>query len=678
MQRLLLVLTATAAIASEVTPVQKVIQLLDNMKDKGRKEMEEEQVQYAKFKQFCEQTLIDKTRSIDEATDKMEVLEADIQSSVSEAERLTNEIAVHTADIEAAKAEKANATSIRETERADFSETLKDYTESIDAIGRALKALKDNSKKVALVQLSAARNLKMLPKDALSSIDAYLSDAGNQAKEPEAPSLLMEAASAGEDQAPAPKTYESSSGGVISMLEGLQDKFVDERVALEKEEAAKKHAYELLALRLSAQEAQGKKDLQEKTEFKAKKLQAKATAEGDLEDTTSERSSDKKYHDDLKATCAKKASDFEVRQKTRAEELEAVGKAKDIIAGGAVAGSAEKHLPGLLQKTAGSALALLRMDSADPGQAQVAKFLQQQAAQLNSRVLSALAVRVGDDPLAKVKKMIEQLIVKMNQQANEEADKKAWCDTEMATNKATREDKTDSVDSIKSEIDELNAAVGKLGEEVATMSAEVSELNEAMKSATEIRQKEKEKNLATIKDAKEAQAAVAQALNVLKEFYAAAADATAFVQTSSSVVSGQPEVFGDEPYTGMGGAQGGVVGMLEVIESDFARLEAETTAAEEAGKKEYDEFMEDSKVDQASKKAAIEHKTSKKQTNTQEVTTLEGDLLGTQKELDAALAYFEKLKPDCVDAGASYAERKAQREQEIKDLQQAIEMLEGL
>lgn len=30
---------------------------------------------------------------------------------------------------------------------------------------------------------------------------------------------------------------------VISMLEGLQDKFVDERVTLEKEEAKKRHTY---------------------------------------------------------------------------------------------------------------------------------------------------------------------------------------------------------------------------------------------------------------------------------------------------------------------------------------------------------------------------------------------------------------------------------------------------
>ena len=68
--------------------------------------------------------------------------------------------------------------------------------------------------------------------------------------------------------------------------------------------------------------------------------------------------------------------------------------------------------------------------------------------------------------------------------------------------------------------------------------------------------------------------------------------------------SEDPEVFGDEPYKGMGGESGGVVGILEVIESDFARLESETTTSESQGKKEYEEFMLDSKMDKKSKETA--------------------------------------------------------------------------
>jgi len=128
---------------------------------------------------------------------------------------------------------------------------------------------------------------------------------------------------------------------------------------------------------------------------------------------------------------------------------------------------------------------------------------------------------------------------------------------------------------------------------------------------------------------------------------------------------------------GMGGEAGGVVGMLEVIESDFARLEAETKASEASAQKEYDMFMTDSKVDKEAKTTDTEHKTAKKQDEEQALTVTQADLEGTQKELDAALAYFDKLKPSCVDAGVSYDDRVSRRKEEIESLQEALKILNG-
>ena len=73
-----------------------------------------------------------------------------------------------------------------------------------------------------------------------------------------------------------------------------------------------------------------------------------------------------------------------------------------------------------------------------------------------------------------------------------------------------------------------------------------------------------------------------------------------------------PTIFESE-YKGMQNSKGGVVGMLEVIESDYARLEADTQSAEASAQKEYDEFMDDSFNDKAKKAIDIEHKTAKKQ-----------------------------------------------------------------
>ena len=105
------------------------------------------------------------------------------------------------------------------------------------------------------------------------------------------------------------------------MLEKLNDKFIDERTDIEKQEMNSKHAYDMLMQDLSAQIAQATQDRDEKAESKAKTLQAKADANGDLKDTTTTLNEDSKYLAELTATCEQKASDFESRQQLRADQV---------------------------------------------------------------------------------------------------------------------------------------------------------------------------------------------------------------------------------------------------------------------------------------------------------------------------------------------------------------------
>merc|ERR1719231_1155935 len=577
----------------KVTPVQKVIQLLNGMLEKGKSEADAEQVQFAAFKQFCDDTTVEKKRAIEEANEMIEILKADIQKYAADAEQLAKEIAEHEEDIAVWTGDIKAATKVREIEKTDYDATHKDYTESIEALQMAIEVLKKQ---------------------------AY--------DRPQAASL-------------------------------------------EKEEMNARHAFEMLMQNLKAQIEQATQDRDEKAAEKAKKLQAKADAEGELEDTITTRDADAKYLADLTATCEQKASDFESRQQLRAEEIEAIEKAIEIISSEAVQGNAEKHLPTLLQAKAAS-LAQLRADGRSPTQQRVAQYLQDRSRELNSRVLSALAVRAADDPFKKVKKMIKDLIVKLMEEAAEEAEHKGWCDTELSTNEQTRKEKTGAVEMLHAEIDQLQASIAQLGEDITALSKSVAELDTAMAKATTMRQSEKAENEATIKDAQDAQTAVAQALVVLKEFYAKAAESTALVQQEPTA----PSIF-DSPYQGMAAENGGVIGMLEVIESDFARLEAETSSAEATAQKTYDEFMTTSKVDKAAKTTSSEHKAAKKQDEEQALTTKNGDLEGTQKELDAALAYYDKLKPSCVDSGVSYEDRVGRRKEEIESLQEALRILNG-
>jgi prefoldin subunit 5 len=632
------------------------------MAEKGKKEKHEEQVQFAAFKQFCDDTTTEKQGAITEATSLMDQLSANIAKNEADAETLAREITQLDEDISVFGGDKKAATQVREIENTDYLATHKDYSESVDALEKAINVLKKQAADTpqASAELMQLKNSDFIPESARRVISAFLSQGDELGQDPEELSVT----------APEANAYEFQSSGVVDMLQKLQDKFEDERTDLEKEEANSRHAYEMLIQDLGAQIDAATADRESKAQEKATKLQKAAEEKGELSDTTSTRDSDQTYLDDLVSQCTQKSSDFESRQQLRTDELAAIDKAIEILSSGAVSGNSEKYLPSLAQTKAAVSFLQLSSSSHNAAQKRVAQYLREKASAINSRVLSALAVKVEEDPFVKVKKMIKDLIVRLMEEANEEAEHKGWCDTELGTNEQTRKEKTTAVETLHSEIDQLTASIAKLTMEITDLTGEIAELDKSVAEMTGLRTKEKAKNELTISDSQDAQTAVAQALTVLKEFYEKAAEATALVQVK------QPEVF-EGAYTGMGGESGGVVGMLEVIQSDFARLETDTKAAEAEAERQFDEFTSESAVNRASMTKDVEHKTTTKTNNEGTLTSKKADLEGTQKELDAALAYYDKLKPSCVDAGVSYDDRVARRKEEIESLQEALRILNG-
>jgi chromosome segregation ATPase len=650
----------SVATATQVSPVQKVITLLNDMVEKGKAERQAEQVQFASFKGFCDNTLAAKQTAIAESTEEIEVLTADIEKFEADAADAAKEVASLDSDISTWEGDVKAAVKVREIEHTDYVATHTDYTETVTALEAAIATLMKTAGDVkqasaALLQVPT----KLFPVESKKLIDAFLTT-NTQA----------------ELSAPEANAYEFQSTAIVDMLSKLAGKFYDEKTTLEEEETSALHSFDMLKADLSNSLEVANEARTKNAEAKAKALQGAADAKGSLQDAVTTRDDDEKYAADLTATCEQKSTDFANRQTLRAQEIEAIMKAVEILAGGAVSGASETHLPQLLQSKKSLSLAQLRSDSQNPNQKKVAAYLTRRATELHSRVLSAFALRVSADPFKKVKKMVKDLIVKLMEEANAEVEQKGYCDKELATNEHTRKEKTEAVVMLTAEIDELTASIKSLKGDIADLTAAIAELDTAVSEATKVRASEQVKNTATIKDAQAAQDAVAKALGVLTEFYDKAAEATSFAQTKNTISAKQPEIF-DAPYKGMGAENGGVVGMIEVIQSDFARLEAETSAAEGEAAKQYEEFMTDSNVDKAQKTSDLDHATSTMQNQEQELQSTSSDLAGTQKELNAAVAYYDKLKPACVGAGDSYEDRVAKRKEEIESLQEALRILNG-
>jgi len=224
----------------------------------------------------------------------------------------------------------------------------------------------------------------------------------------------------------------------------------------------------------------------------------------------------------------------------------------------------------------------------------------------------------------------------------------------------TREQKTTTVNELTASIEEMTAKISTLSDEIGDLSGQIGDIDAAVAEATAIRADEKAKNAVTVTDAIGASTAVKQALGVLQAYY----EGLSLVQRGSSHGPAQSS------------ASTGVIGMLEVILSDFERLEADTKASEETNQKEFEKFSNDSSQDKAVKEQHVKNKSETRTETDVANAQAKKDLKSTQEELDAAEAYFEKLKPSCVESGNSYEDRVARRKEEIESLKEALKILD--
>jgi len=201
-----------------------------------------------------------------------------------------------------------------------------------------------------------------------------------------------------------------------------------------------------------------------------------------------------------------------------------------------------------------------------------------------------------------------------------------------------------------------------LAEQISTLNMEISEIDTGMKEATDLRTKEKEEFDSSSAEFKQSADAVANAIQVLQSYYSEGA----FVQRSAEA----PELGGAKSDIGST-----IISMLEMAESEFTELLAESTAAENAAVEAFEKLSRKSKLSRTAKVEEVKGKESETKTLEMNLLNYKEDKETTGKELDAVLEYLDKLKPQCETKVMSYAERKARREADIAGLKEALAIL---
>merc|ERR550537_642986 len=591
--------------------------------------------------------------------------EAKIGSAEAKIEELSTTIATGEKDL-------AAATEIREKENADFVKLEKELMEAVSMLERAYGIIEREMAKTGFMQGKASKDSMNKVMDAL---EAVIVGAGVNAADKVKVQALLQATQGSSDSdlefqpagAPDPAAYKSQSGGILSVLEDMLEKAKAELATAQKAEMNAAFDFKMLKQKIEDAVAFGEKTLAETKKAKAAAEEAKAVAEGELETASKNLADDETHLKDLQQECMTAAEEDTESKTSRAEELEALGTAKKILEEktGAAADRAYSFIQIGTVSKAGTKTKEVKQHVVD--------LLQSLAQKNNDKQLSFLAQRIqsaamlGEDPFAKIKGLISEMIEKLEADAAKEAAHKAFCDKEMSETKAKKEDKETELDDLSTKMDKATSKIAKLKEEVATLETELGEIAAAQKKATELRMEQAAAWAAAKADYEEGLEGVGMALQVLRDYYAEKDDsAEEFLQGRMSA----------KKHSKATGASTGIIGMLEVVESDFSKLLAEGNAAEAMAVEEYEKLTQDNEIATTEKSTAVKYKVKDSKETEAMLAGLKEDKEIANKEYDAIMEYWEKLQPMCIAKPEPYAERKRRREAEIAGLKEALTILE--
>jgi predicted nucleic acid-binding Zn-ribbon protein len=246
------------------------------------------------------------------------------------------------------------------------------------------------------------------------------------------------------------------------------------------------------------------------------------------------------------------------------------------------------------------------------------------------------------------------MIEHLQKDGEAEASHKAYCDKETSETTEKKEDKTAEVEKLATAIDKMTSRIAVLEEEVATLMKELTYISKSQ-AEYDIWFKETEETFTSNKaDMSAGIEGVQLALKVLKDYYAKSGAHTAAV-----------------------GAGTGIIGLLEVCESDFVKGLAEMQSTYDSQKVAHEDTTKENEITTTTKNQDVKYKSEEITNLKKALEETTQDRAGVQTELDAVEEYLAKINEQCIEKAEPYEETKARREAEIAGLKEALSILEG-
>lgn len=692
-----LLLCIAPCTADATNPIQKVLELLATMEQEIIKAGEESHKGYSDFADMCQERSWDLSNEIKGAKALVADLEGTIGKATDDQGELTTEIEELGAVSSSCEADLKAATAIRQKETGDFAADQKDLIETIGQMERAISIVEKQQKEGA----SLAQLPKSVQKDTLAvqrqraaalsvAFSAMIdSSSVNSADSERLASLIQssegdadsEASAATDGDAAeldaAEESYSSNAGGpensasIVETLENMLEKAQGQLDDARSKETKSKHNYELFKASLERKIEQAQKDMNDAKKAMGEAGQTRAQGEGEVEITKKDLGEDVKSLNQLHHECMTKATDFEAETKSRGEELQALATAKKLIR--EMTGGAEEKTYGKeeLISTAESFLQAKSRTASVPPAVKAVRVIRALGKQQNIPVLIEMAHKMesvvrnsevsGADPFAKVKGMLSVMLNSLQRQMETEANHKVYCDKEMSDTSKSKHSKESVVDKLQTRIDGQNSDALNIKEQVSRLQKELLAIMKTQREMDHMRKQEHALYASTKPELESGQEGIKKALQVLRQYYSQDEE-----KDAALLQDGKRE-----------GAGGQIIGILEVVESDFAKAIANLEEQEETSKAQYIKQTDQNKLDKAVKQEDVGAKTKAVKVLGKVTSETSTDLDGVQTELDAVNEYFAKIQQECVAKADPYEERRKRHEMTLQGLQNAMQILQG-
>jgi len=674
------------------TPVTRVVNLLKEMQNTLRTEMEEDEALYEKMECWCNTGKYEKSEAIDAGKAKIDQLTAANEEGFARSKELKEQIDELEATVAADKAALKTAQAKRDEEVQTFQGLETDSIQAIENMKSALEVLARNEgaafPQMDLSLLSTGSSDEPLSEHRSErSLEAWMQESGNvgvadsAAVDKQASKFLQS-----DDSKPRPPStmgwsaddmrivkkalqegkafvqskegyypsYESQSGAIIGVLKQMKEQMeADYKAATDKEHMAAAAFADMRTAKTEAIEA-GERMAEQKEDELAKTDNLVAEAKEDLGQTEETLAADEEFLKNLDKMCADSDGAFEKRKASRLEEIKAVSETIEILTGD----EARDAMSGTYN--------FLQVGESDKNRKAAAAVLRKVGLKTHNIDISFLANKVELDAFTKVKKAIDDMVVQLKQEQADEVKKNDYCTQELQSTEMTIAKTDDLKEDLQAKIGSLQSQEQTLQDEIDADKAAIAQGQMDLQRASEDRQRENLDFQKTIADQTMTIEILMKAMERLAQFY----DAQLIQVKKQTPPVAQME------YKPNAGASG-IMSMIEKLIYDAKDLVAASKKAESEAQAAYEQLVADTNQSQADLAQSVVDKTKAKAKAHKDRLGAESDLMDTVDELEGLHKYEADVHAECDYLLKNFMARQQARGEEIEGLQQAKQILDG-